>query len=94
MSQPLHIVYAVTDDTTAKVRVSRAMPWDAAQNRHQALDFKHRMDDQRKATIGVSGDGLPEQPVRFYCVRSATDPTWPASKARAIPRDKPTGRFI
>lgn len=74
-----NIVYAVVDRPgrisvePIKVRVSEPLDWSEAQDRWADLDAI------RRALLRVpAGLTAARMPVRFFCVRVADDPEWPA----------------
>ena len=89
-----HIVYAVCETPLGphKVPVSGAKAWHAAIARWYALDDRRTID---RAPLNVRGCA-----VRYFAVRSADDPGWPAPHgpirnraARFQPRETTTGRW-
>jgi hypothetical protein len=80
-----HVVFAVLDTVgMPKVAVSRPLDWNAAQNRWNALDGARRDAVRGLASYPTAGqpcDHYPDVPVRYFAVRSAHDPNWPAGDA-------------
>jgi hypothetical protein len=84
-----------------RIPVSRPLDWNAAQDRWLNLDNARRDAVQgtgRYPTTGQPRDHYPDVPVRYFAVRAADDPNWPADEAsyprlRGLVRGT-AGRFI
>lgn len=74
-----HIVYAVVDRGHT-VRVSDPFAnWHDCVNRWAQLDRERRLDFTFKVAGTDSGVTAARMPVRFFAVRSTSDPDWPQS---------------
>lgn len=69
-------VYAYLD-TGTKVMVRGGLSWDGAQKRWNWFDIKLRYFNQREIDL-VVGDYIGS--IRFFCVRSMSDPDWPSGQ--------------
>lgn len=67
----LHNVYAVTENLT-KVRITGDVSWDGAIERWTRLDERLRAGER----LIAEGFGA----IRYFAVRSAADPHWPAGQ--------------
>ena len=75
-----HILYAVLDTIHGphRVRLSRPLPWGIAVDMHEALHGRTRRSYERP--VVNPGYTVYGRPVRYFAVRHANDPKWPATK--------------
>lgn len=75
ITSELHNVYAVTEALT-KVRITGDLSWDGAQDRWNILDDLRREAAAEDTYLVAEGFGA----IRYFAVRSADDPNWPADQ--------------